>query len=316
MNDRPLLCVSDLHRYFGRLHAVRSLDFELDVHQVLGLLGPNGAGKSSAMRMLSGSLAPTAGRIWISGIDLLEHPIAAKSRLGYLPEHPPLYQDCTVDEYLRFCARLHRVPPRGERAAVEQAKARCGLATVGGRLIAHLSRGFQQRVGIAQALVHQPRLLILDEPSAGLDPIQAREIRALVRELREDCAVIFSSHLIGEIQAICDRVQILHHGALVLDSALEAIGQEHGLVSTRVGFAVPPDPARLQSLDEVERVERIDPERFRLFHRPEVDIASGLADLAVHEGWKPFELLRERRTLEEVFIALTCTEESADLAAA
>jgi ABC-2 type transport system ATP-binding protein len=183
---------------------------------VLGLLGPNGAGKTTCLRLLSGCLAPTTGRIEILGIDLTRRPIAAKRHLGYLPERPPLYPELRVDEYLRHCARLHRVPRAEIAAAVDAAKQRCGLGEVGRMLIAKLSKGFRQRLGIAQAILHRPRLVILDEPTEGLDPLQMRETRALIRELSRECGIILSSHLLSEVQAVCDRALVLHQGRLLL----------------------------------------------------------------------------------------------------
>ncbi|CAK0765176.1 hypothetical protein CCP3SC15_3230001 [Gammaproteobacteria bacterium] len=167
------------------------------------------------MQVLAGCLAPSAGRVFINGHDLLDEPHAAKTALGYLPERPPLYRELTVDEYLRYCARLRGVSGRRITAALVQAKERCGLTGVGGRLIGNLSKGYQQRVGIAQAILHSPALVILDEPTVGLDPLQMREIRALVRELSAEHAVILSTHILPDVQATCDRVQIIHQGRLV-----------------------------------------------------------------------------------------------------
>ncbi len=172
----------------------------------MGLLGPNGAGKTTCLRLLSGTLAPSGGRVEILGIDLARRPLEAKRHLGYLPERPPLYPELRVDEYLRHCARLHRIPRADVAEAMDRAKQRCGLDAVGRTLIAKLSKGFRQRLGIAQAILHRPKLLILDEPTEGLDPVQMRELRGLIRELSRDCGIILSSHILSEVQAVCDRV--------------------------------------------------------------------------------------------------------------
>src|SRR3972149_378813 len=201
--------VENLYRYYGDICAVHDVSFEIKRGEVLGFLGPNGAGKSTTMQIISGNLAPSAGLVQINGIDMLDQPKLAKAQLGYLPEQPPLYRELTVDEYLGYCGQINRVPGGKRRAAVDTARQRCGLTEVGRRLIGNLSKGFQQRVGIAQAIIHSPALVILDEPTVGLDPIQIREIRALIRELAGEHSVILSTHILPEGQAICARVQII-----------------------------------------------------------------------------------------------------------
>ncbi|OQW38443.1 MAG: multidrug ABC transporter ATP-binding protein [Proteobacteria bacterium SG_bin4] len=221
------LSARDLCREYGRYVAVDHVNLELHRGEVLGLLGPNGAGKSTTMRMLTGLLAPSSGSIQICGIDLLEQPTAAKAQVGFLPEIPPLYPDLTVDEYLRLAARLHRVPKAEEPAALASAKQRCGLNDCGNRLIGALSKGFQQRVGIAQAIIHKPAVIILDEPSVGLDPNQMREIRQLIRDLGKTSSVILSTHLLSEVVSVCDRVQILHKGQVVFNQSMPEIQQRN-----------------------------------------------------------------------------------------
>jgi len=223
MTESWLVDAQGLSRYYGDHCAVDSVDINVRKGEVLGLLGPNGAGKSTTMQMLTGNLAPTSGEIKINGIDLLDEPRAAKQQIGYLPEQPPVYRDMTVDEYLQYCARLRHVPARQCRDAVERAKQRCGLQTESRRLIGNLSKGFRQRVGIAQAILHNPAVIILDEPTVGLDPIQIREIRSLISELGQAHSVILSTHILPEVQAVCDRVQILHQGKTVFNGRLEGI---------------------------------------------------------------------------------------------
>lgn len=218
---------SELSRSYGTLAAVHDISFDLRQGEVLGLLGPNGAGKTTTLQMLAGCLAPSTGTIEICGIDLLERPLEAKALLGYLPETPPLYRELTVDEYLRLAARLRRVPKAAIAEAVENAKQRCGLTEVGKRLIGNLSKGFQQRVGIAQAIVHNPRVVILDEPTVGLDPIQIREIRNLIRELGGTHSVILSTHILPEVESICDRIQIMHRGQMVFSGNFAQLKQNH-----------------------------------------------------------------------------------------
>lgn len=219
------LNASELSRSYGSRVAVRNIGFELRQGEVLGLLGPNGAGKTTTLQMLAGCLAPSAGSVEICGIDLLEHPRQAKALLGYLPETPPLYRELSVDEYLRLAARLHRVPKHEIAAAVSQAKQRCGLSEVGKRLVGNLSKGYQQRVGIAQAIVHNPRVIILDEPTVGLDPLQIRDIRSLIRELGGEHSVILSTHILTEVESVCDRIQIMNRGELVFSGDLAQLKQ-------------------------------------------------------------------------------------------
>ncbi len=207
------LSAKRLQRNFGARRAVKDVDIELSRGEVLGLLGQNGAGKSTIMQMLAGTLAPTAGSIAIGGFNLSADPTAAKAQLGYLPENPPLYLDMSVDDYLTFAAKLRRTAH--PRQAVDRAKTRCGLADIGKRPIGQLSKGYRQRVGIAQAIVHNPQVLILDEPGSGLDPLQIREIRKLIRELGNECSVIFSTHNLAEVESLCDKLLILRAGEIV-----------------------------------------------------------------------------------------------------
>ena len=218
-----LITASGLSRFYGDYCAVENLDVILNKGEVLGLLGPNGAGKSTTMQMLTGNLAPTTGEIRINGVDLLEEPVRAKQQIGYLPEQPPVYRDLTVNEYLTYCARLRQVPAKQCKAMVGRASLRCGLESVSQRLIGNLSKGFRQRVGIAQAILHNPAVVILDEPTVGLDPIQIREIRSLIRELGKDHGIILSTHILPEVQAVCDRVQILNRGRTVFNNTLEGV---------------------------------------------------------------------------------------------
>lgn len=223
MSDEILIEAVELSRFFGTHCAVDTIDLQLSKGEVLGLLGLNGAGKSTTMQMLTGNLAPASGSVCIKGIDLLDEPRLAKSHIGYLPEQPPVYRDLSVNEYLRYCAQLHGLSRGAAKIAAEQAKERCNLQEVQQRLIGNLSKGFQQRVGIAQAILHNPAVIILDEPTVGLDPIQIREIRALIGELGEEHGIILSTHILPEVQAVCDRVQILNRGRTVFNDRLRAV---------------------------------------------------------------------------------------------
>ncbi|SER35724.1 ABC-2 type transport system ATP-binding protein [Nitrosomonas sp. Nm51] len=224
--DYFTLSAQHIQRNYGARIAVYDFTLQLKKGEVLGLLGPNGAGKTTALRMITGNLAPSSGSIEVCGVDLLGEPQKAKAHIGYLPEIPPLYLDMTVNEYLRFAARLHRIDKQRIAHALEHCKQRCGLADRGKQLIGTMSKGLQQRVGIAQAIIHEPDIIILDEPTVGLDPNQMREMRALIRDLGKSRSVILSTHILSEVESVCDRVQIMHDGRMVLNETLAGLRQK------------------------------------------------------------------------------------------
>lgn len=310
MNRASLLAVENLSRSYGTLEAVKNISFEVRQGEVLGFLGPNGAGKTTTMQMLTGNLAPSQGRITVAGHDLRDDPRAAKTALGYLPEQPPLYRDLSVDEYLDYCAALHRIARPQRRAARENAKTKCGLNEVGRRLIGNLSKGYQQRVGIAQAIIHLPPVIILDEPTAGLDPIQIREIRNLIRDLGREHSVILSTHILPEVQSVCSRVQIIHKGALVLSDSIDGLAQRMQASMLAVTFRHRPDPRLLAELPGVTNIETLEDGSLRLYHEPSANPAEAVVKLAAEKNWGLTQLTPQRATLEDIFVSLT-TEDHA-----
>jgi ABC-2 type transport system ATP-binding protein len=308
MDNDTLIKVEHLSRRYGDTLAVNQLSFEVKRGEVLGFLGPNGAGKSTTMQMLTGNLAPSSGAITINGIDMLESPKEAKLALGYLPEQPPLYRELTVDEYLTYCARLNRIAKDKIAAAVDNAKQRCGLTQVSRRLINNLSKGYQQRVGIAQAIIHSPDVVILDEPTVGLDPIQIREIRQLIRDIGTEHSVILSTHILPEVQATCDRVQIINQGALVLSDDIAGLTRRMQSSSLLVALHRPPGVDDLKAIDGITGVEVLDNGRLRISHTPESNPAEAIVERAVAAGWGLYELTPDRLSLEDVFVNITTTE--------
>lgn len=311
MATETLIDAQHLYRYYGPACAVRDVGFQLAKGDVLGFLGPNGAGKSTTMQMLTGNLAPSAGTIRVRGVDLLDEPKCAKRELGYLPEQPPLYREHTVDEFLLYCGRLHRVPRARLRQALAQAKERCGLEAVGRRLIGNLSKGYQQRVGIAQAILHNPAVVILDEPTVGLDPIQIREIRHLIRELGNDHGIILSTHILPEVQGVCNRVQIINRGRLVFADSMSGLEKHLHSQHLIVQLRNPPAPDELLQIRGVAALESLDDGRLRLRYE-DVSPAAALAEAAVTRGWGLEALIPERRTLEQIFVELTMQDAHVD----
>ena len=316
MSNTILLSAKSLSRFYGSQQAVNNVSFEINKGEVLGFLGPNGAGKSTTMKMLSGNLAPDQGEITINGYDLLSQPKQAKAQIGYLPEQPPLYKELTVKEFLIFCAQINQIPPTKIKAAVNTVIERCGLSDVTKRLISHLSKGYQQRVGIAQAIIHTPAVVILDEPTSGLDPIQIREIRHLIRDIASEHSVILSTHILPEVQTLCDRVQIINHGKLIFSDTIASLSQQMQASSLLLGLDSPPNISRIQQLSGINSVEALSPTRFRLHYQPDNNPTQELLAYAVSEQWQLTELAPEQHSLEDVFMNIIQQETSTDVQAA
>lgn len=312
-SNTPMVQAENLSRRYGETLVVNQVSFVLNKGEVLGFLGPNGAGKSTCMQMITGNLAPTTGQITIHGHDLIDKPIQAKSHIGYLPENPPVYRELTVDEYLIYCARLHRVPGADIKSALDETKQHCGLEDVGHRLIGNLSKGFQQRVGIAQAIIHRPPVVILDEPTVGLDPIQIREIRSLIKSIGKDRSVILSTHILPEVQVTCDRVQIIRRGELIFNATIDELNHRGQGKSLTVAFRSPPKPQTLRNLSGVDQISSVDPHRFYLqFDQQSAadSFAQKLVEQSVSSQWGLFELIPDNTSLEETFVELTTAEDS------
>ena len=296
---------SELTRIYGGREAVSNVSFNLTQGQVLGFLGPNGAGKSTTMKMLTGNLAPSAGSVKICGIDMIENPKEAKALIGYLPEMRPLYKEFTVDEYLTIAARLHRVPSRNIKKAVDNAKERCGLTHMSKRLIENLSNGYQQRVGIAQAIIHNPMVVILDEPTVGLDPIQIRDIRTLIREIGTDHSVILSTHILPEVEMVCDHVQIIDKGKLVFNGGIEVLKRQRIGNKLLIGFKNAPQAADLLQIAGVSEAEVLENNMMRVRFAENSMPHEAIVQAAVQNGWGLYQIAPDQTSLEDVFVQLT-----------
>ena len=305
-----LITANNLVRYYGDHRAVDDISFTLRTGDILGFLGPNGAGKSTTMKMLSGNLAPNEGEIHIHGVDLLDHPKQAKADIGYLPEQPPLYKDMTVDEYLKYCARLHGIKRNEIPDSVELAKKRCVLAETGRRLIGNLSKGFQQRVGIAQAIIHSPKVIILDEPTVGLDPNQILEIRQLITELGKDHGIILCTHILPEVEAVCNRVQIINKGKFVYQARMEDFLEQRTTGLYEIELLRPPAIDKLYHAAKINKVEKLSHNSF-LVHTTNAS-GENIANAAVANNWGLVKLLPHKRTLEQIFVELTLGDEAAN----
>ena len=307
---------TELTRLYGGREAVSNVSFNLKQGEVLGFLGPNGAGKSTTMKMLTGNLAPSAGSVKICGIDMIENPKEAKALIGYLPEMRPLYKEFTVDEYLTIAARLHRVSSGNIKKAVENAKERCGLGHMSKRLIENLSNGYQQRVGIAQAIIHHPMVVILDEPTVGLDPIQIRDIRALIREIGGEHSVILSTHILPEVEMVCDHVQIIDKGKLVFNGGIDVLKRQRVGNKLLIGFNNAPGVEELLKIKGVTEAEVADNNMMRVRFEDNQDQNKApheaIVQAAVKNKWGLYQIAPDQTSLEDVFVQLTYQDAAAE----
>ena len=301
-----MIAVEHLFKSYGDLVAVRDLSFEVGKGQIWGLLGPNAAGKTTTMRVLTGYLPATDGKASVGGFDVFEQPNEVKKILGYLPEILPLYPDQTVTEYLHFVAALKKVASSKIKAAVDRAIKITGLEPVKGRLIRNISRGYKQRVGIAQALVHDPKVLILDEPTIGLDPAQIIEIRSLIKSLRGEHTIILSTHILAEVTQTCDGVVIINEGRLKVSGTLEEVTasvrtRDGAILKVRRGTDAA--AAALKALPGVEKVERADGE-LRVEWKVGLDLREAAARLAVEKDWGLLEMRPMAMTIEDIYLKI------------
>lgn len=292
--------VNQLTKEYGQQVAVNAISFQLQKGEITGFLGPNGAGKSTTMKMLTGALTPTKGSVVINGIDMLKNPIEAQKTIGYLPEHNPLYTEMYVREYLRFMAGLY---PKVPADRVEEVIALTGLIPESNKKIEALSKGYRQRVGLASALIHNPEILILDEPTTGLDPNQLVEIRHIIKELGKSKTVLLSSHIMQEIQAVADRVIVLHKGNIVLDKKMSDLQGKEQIIEVAFDFRV--EERLLRTLPHIVSATNVFDFLYQLQFSTSEDMRPIVFDFANANGLKILQINHKHKDLEELFAELT-----------
>jgi ABC-2 type transport system ATP-binding protein len=296
--------IKDLVKTYGEQKAVNAISFKVEKGEIVGFLGPNGAGKSTTMKILTGYLGQDSGEARICGISVNERPLDTKQKIGYLPEANPLYPDMYVREYLDFIADIHKVADKKDR--IEAVITLVGLTVESKKKLGQLSKGYKQRVGLAAALIHDPEVLILDEPTSGLDPNQIIEIREVIKALGRDKTVLFSSHILQEVEALCDRVVIINKGRLVADSSLSRLRKEgSGAGSIRVAFREELEPVTFERLRGVDSVGRLSREEWELQTREPDEVKKQLMELALQNNWNIVSLQSENQSLEAIFRSLT-----------
>lgn len=297
--------VKKLLKQFGEQKAVNEISFSVEKGQIVGFLGPNGAGKSTTMKMITGYLQPDAGQIFVSGIDAVKDPLGIKKKIGYLPESNALYYDMYVREYLSFIADLHHISNKKNR--IEEVIELTGLKPESKKQVGQLSKGYKQRTGLAAALLHDPEVLILDEPTSGLDPNQIIEIRNVIRDQGKNKLVLFSSHILQEVEAICDRVIIINKGKIVADDKLSNLQRSSDMNLVKVQFKEPLEKEWLQRIKHVSRVDKTDTYNWVLQTAEPEQVRKQLMELALQHNLNIVSLHNENQSLEEVFRTLTQT---------
>lgn len=278
---------------------------EIGQSGIIGLLGSNGAGKSTTMNIVCGALNQTEGNVFINGVNMREEPQQAKRDIGFLPQNPPLYMDFTVDEYLRYCAGLRLMPKDQMGPAIKDAKERCGIDHFSSRLIRNLSGGYRQRVGIAQAIVHRPKLVVLDEPTNGLDPNQITEVRSLIKEIAADRVVIFSSHILSEVQVLCKDIKMIENGRIVFSDTMDAFNNYVEPHSMLVSMENLPAEKELLQISGVTKVEPLTHRQARIYFNGDQEITERVVKASVAQDWRLREINLDKSSINEIFAELS-----------
>jgi ABC-2 type transport system ATP-binding protein len=300
-----ILRIEGLSHKYSSSWAIRDIHMEIAQNGITGLLGSNGAGKSTTMNIICGVLNQTEGSVHINGFNIKTQPELAKKEIGFLPQSPPLYTDLTIDEYLTYCAELRFIEKRKIKAAVNEVKERCGIAHFSSRLIHNLSGGYRQRVGIAQAIIHKPKLVIMDEPTNGLDPNQLIEARKLIKEIAIDHAVLLSSHILSEIQMLCKEIVMIEGGRIVFADSMDAFDnyiQPHSLLMRMEG---PPPLEELLKIPGVTKADPLTDTQFRVYFDGDEQVTERLVAAAAQQHWQLREISLEKGQLDDVFKQLS-----------
>ena len=304
--ENPIVRVEHLyHRYTSSRWAIEDINFQIDDAGVVGLLGSNGAGKSTTMNIICGVMRQTAGEVYIGGINTLKEPVKARKLIGFLPQKPPLYPDLTVDEYLRFCAEIQWMGKKKIKSAIAAAEERCGITHMKDRLLRNLSGGYQQRVGLAQAILHDPKFVVLDEPTNGLDPNQILEVRQLIKDIAVDRTVMLSTHILSEVQATCSSIKMIEHGRVVFSGSTEDFDNYIEPNTLYLEFDQLPEMDELMKLPGIKRAEALDNHGVRLWYDGERGTIKQVMREAVSRGWDMIELRKEKSSMEAVFAKLS-----------
>ena len=303
--NTPVVSVKNLSHKYGRDWAIQEINFDINQTGIVGLLGSNGAGKSTTMNILCGIIAPTKGQAIIDQYDIKENPIECKKLMGFLPQKAPLYQDLTVDEYLYHCAQLRMIPKGNLKNAIEKVKAYCGVTELSNRLIGNLSGGYQQRVGIAQAIIHKPKLVVLDEPTNGLDPVQITEVRELIKEIAKESAVLLSTHILSEVQATCEKIIMIEKGKMVFNGLLPAFNDLIKPNKLIMKLDEPPGIGELQSIEGVKDALLIEDNLIKLTINERENLDRYLIELSIKQHWGLREIYKEKVSLDMIFAKLS-----------
>ncbi|MEQ9300562.1 MAG: gliding motility-associated ABC transporter ATP-binding subunit GldA [Cyclobacteriaceae bacterium] len=304
------IIVKDLVKAYGTQKAVDHISFEVQPGEILGFLGPNGAGKSTTMKIATGYIPSTSGTVLVDGFDVTEQSLEVRKIVGYLPEHNPLYLDMYVHEYLRFIGKVHKIPSVKLKPRIKEIIQMAGLEVEQNKQIGSLSKGYRQRVGLAQALLHDPKVLILDEPTTGLDPNQIVEIRNLIKQISQEKTVVFSTHIMQEVQAICDRAIIINRGSIVADQSVESLkAGAADRITLLVEWAGEIDESMLQSLEGVDQLENLHTGKWKISGSKTSDLRKKLVNLSAAQNWDLMGLTVEEHSLENVFRELTATKD-------